>query len=357
MKKLHLNINTYKDLMGKKVFAVDENSLGGYQMVLRELHQLDIKTSTFSKIEFGGTHDKVVLAVKKGQYDVGLIRTGILEKMSKEGRIKLKNYKIISKKELVEDIIKLEEKVSITIKNKNIEKLSFEEKKKIFIEILLELEKQLERKRNIKIGSKSFKNKFKIVDTFKEYTKNEDNVKGFNEELNHKTTTSTDFKIKNTSLFYYDNISWDSNLEKELYVLFDKSLNSENYLVIRNEVEFKMFNPFTEKTNEEEKYSNINSNIFEFNGDGFEPDFIVLKKGLDNKIFQFFIEVKGKDKVDTKINKWKEILLTEINNEKIIIEDNIEYKIYGLPFFTENDIRNDSIKNTYIDNMDKNNNK
>jgi len=269
----------------------------------------------------------------------------------------ISKYKIISKKELVEDIIKLEEKVSITIKNKNIEKLSFEEKKKIFIEILLELEKQLERKRNIKIGSKSFKNKFKIVDTFKEYTKNEDNVKGFNEELNHKTTTSTDFKIKNTSLFYYDNISWDSNLEKELYVLFDKSLNSENYLVIRNEVEFKMFNPFTEKTNEEEKYSNINSNIFEFNGDGFEPDFIVLKKGLDNKIFQFFIEVKGKDKVDTKINKWKEILLTEINNEKIIIEDNIEYKIYGLPFFTENDIRNDSIKNTYIDNMDKNNNK
>lgn len=262
-------------------------------------------------------------------------------------------YKINSKKELVEDIINLKDKISITIKNKDITLLSFEDKVSILNEILLEMKKQLERKRTIKIGSKSFKNKFKIVDTFKEYTKNSDNVKSFNEELNYKTIAGNnvkkDFKIINKSLFYYDNISWDSGLELELYELFDKSLDSENYLVIRNEVGFKMFNPFTKINNKiVEKYSIEDKNIFKLNGEGFEPDFIVLKKGNDNQIFQYFIEVKGKDKVDTKINKWKEILLKEINKEEMIIEDNIEYKIYGIPFFTEENIKNDSVENSYI---------
>ena len=270
----------------------------------------------------------------------------------------ISKYRIHSKKELVEDIINLQNKVSITIKNKDTKELSFEEKKKIFIELLLELEKQLERKRTIRIGSKSFKNKFKIVDTFKEYTKNEDNVKGFDEELNYKTTagnnTKKDFKMTNKSLFYYDNISWDSGLELELYELFDKSLDSKNYLVIRNEVGFKMFNPFTKLENDKSIhsiYSIEDKDIFELNGDGFEPDFIVLKKGEDNQIFQYFIEVKGEDKVDTKINIWKKFLLLEINDDKIIIEDNIEYKIYGLPFFTEDDIKNDSVKKSYIEKL------
>jgi len=266
----------------------------------------------------------------------------------------ISKYKIKSKKELVEDIINLKDRISITIKNKDIELLSFEDKVSIFNEILLELEKQLERKRTIKIGSKSFKNKFKIVDTFKEYTKNEDNVKGFDEELNYKTiagnNTKKDFKITNKSLYYYDNISWDSGLELELYELFDKSLDSENYLVIRNEVGFKMFNPFTQTNNKSiNKYSIEDKNIFELNGEGFEPDFIVLKRGNNNQFFQYFIEVKGKDKVDTKINKWKEFLLEKINsNEDVIIENNIEYKIYGIPFFTEENIKNNSVKQTYI---------
>ena len=132
--------------------------------------------------------------------------------------------------------------------------------------------------------------------------------------------------------------------------MFDKSLDSENYLVIRNEVGFKMFNPFTQTNNKSiNKYSIEDKNIFELNGEGFEPDFIVLKRGNNNQIFQYFIEVKGKDKVDTKINKWKEILLEKINsNEDVIIENNIEYKIYGIPFFTEENIKNNSVKQTYI---------
>ncbi len=265
-------------------------------------------------------------------------------------------YKINNKEKLIKDIINLGNKISITIKNKNALDLSFNEKITIMKDILIELSRQLEFKRNIKIGTKSFKNKFRISDTFTEYSKNENNVKGFNEELNYKTTAGNfkngEFKIINSKLFYYDSISWDSGLELELYNLFDKNLNSNDYLVIRNEVGFKMFNPFTNKNFENDlAYISEKENIFKLNGEGFEPDFIVLKK-IDDKIIQYFIEVKGEDKIDNKKNEWKEHLLLELENQdNTFIEDNTKYKIYGLPFFTEDSIKNDSYKKDYINKL------
>lgn len=264
----------------------------------------------------------------------------------------IKNYRIKTRQELIVDILDLDNKVSITIKNKNMEDLSFNDKKIIVKEILFELVSQVERKRNIRIGSKNFRNGFKISNTFQEYSKNENNVKGYDEDLSYVTTANTkckkNFKIKNKKLFYYDNLSWDSGLELELYHLFDKHLDDKNYLVIRNEVSFKMYNPFTE-FKENEKYSILDQDIFSLNGDGFEPDFIVLRKGShDNEIYQYFIEVKGEDKVDTKKNKWKEVLLNEINNEEQIIEDNVTYRLFGLPFFTEEDNKNEISGQNYI---------
>jgi len=48
------------------------------------------------------------------------------------------NYNIVSKKDLIENIINLKDKISITIKNKKIENLTFKEKIQILLEILLE---------------------------------------------------------------------------------------------------------------------------------------------------------------------------------------------------------------------------
>tara|TARA_B100000700_G_scaffold69353_1_gene76873 strand:- start:6857 stop:9568 length:2712 start_codon:yes stop_codon:yes gene_type:complete len=262
-------------------------------------------------------------------------------------------FPIKNKDELIKDLINLGNKISIVISGKKIEDLNYLQKTEIIIDILVELSIQLDRKSKIRIGGKNFKNKFKIKDTFIDYSKQKDNVSGFNEKIKYKGNKNnykeTDFTIMNENLFYYSDISWDSSLELELYNIFDKELDSEKYLVIRNEVGFKMYNPFTKNG---DKYLNQDVNIFELNGDGFEPDFIVLKKcDISNKIIQFFIEVKGLDKVDSKNNKWKEKLLIEIKNEEKIIEENIEYKIYGLPFFTENDIKNKSIKQEYLNKL------
>lgn len=91
------DIQTYADLRDKTFVAVDKTSLGGYQMVWREMDQLHISPQKdFARLAFAGTHDRVVMAVKDRQYDAGTVRTGILEKMARTGQIKLKDFRIIS---------------------------------------------------------------------------------------------------------------------------------------------------------------------------------------------------------------------------------------------------------------------
>lgn len=90
------DIEKLSDLRGKQIAAVDELSLGGYlaQRVLLQQNRIDITKE--SKISFTDMpHDKVVYIVESGSADVGFIRTGVLEKMAKEGKINLNDFKII----------------------------------------------------------------------------------------------------------------------------------------------------------------------------------------------------------------------------------------------------------------------
>jgi len=90
-------INNLSDIKGKSFIAVDETSLGGFQMVWRKLNEHKINPyKDFSKIAFAGIHDNVVMAVLLGEYDVGTVRTNILEKMAEDGLIDLSDFKILS---------------------------------------------------------------------------------------------------------------------------------------------------------------------------------------------------------------------------------------------------------------------
>ena len=51
-----------------------------------------------AKLEFGGKHDNVVLAVQNGAVECGTVRTDTLERMSAEGMIDMDEFKIINKK-------------------------------------------------------------------------------------------------------------------------------------------------------------------------------------------------------------------------------------------------------------------
>lgn len=90
------DIKTLADIKGKNIAAVDELSLGGYlaQRVLLNKNGIDIVKE--AAVEFTDMpHDKVVYIVESGTADVGFIRSGVLEKMAKEGKIDRNDFKII----------------------------------------------------------------------------------------------------------------------------------------------------------------------------------------------------------------------------------------------------------------------
>ena len=90
------DLQTLADLKGKRFMAVNEASLGGFQMAWRELMRHDIDPyRDFSELSFGGIHDQVVLAVRDGLVDAGTVRTNILERLQLEGQIELEEFRVI----------------------------------------------------------------------------------------------------------------------------------------------------------------------------------------------------------------------------------------------------------------------
>ncbi|MFA6144960.1 MAG: PhnD/SsuA/transferrin family substrate-binding protein [Sulfurimonas sp.] len=95
------DITTLEDLKDKNIAAVDKLSLGGYlaQSTLLLSHGIDVKTD--ASVSFTDMpHDKVVYVVESGSADAGFIRTGVLEKMAKEGKINRSDFKIIHPQEI-----------------------------------------------------------------------------------------------------------------------------------------------------------------------------------------------------------------------------------------------------------------
>ena len=92
-------INAIGDLKGKTFMAVKESSFGGWQMAYKEILDAGVDPrQDFAKLEFGGKHDNVVLAVQNGVVEGGTVRTDTLERMAAEGMIDMDEFKIINKK-------------------------------------------------------------------------------------------------------------------------------------------------------------------------------------------------------------------------------------------------------------------
>ncbi len=83
------DLQQLSDLRGTHLMAVAPNAFGGYQIVWRELKQLGISPeSDLSSLTFDGfPQDNIVFSVLNGEVDAGIIRTGILERMTHEGLI------------------------------------------------------------------------------------------------------------------------------------------------------------------------------------------------------------------------------------------------------------------------------
>ncbi len=92
-------INSIADLKGKSFMAVAKSSFGGWQMALKEMLGAGVQVSDLAKLEFGGKHDNVVLAVQNEAVEAGTVRTDTLERMAAEGAIEMDEFKIINKQE------------------------------------------------------------------------------------------------------------------------------------------------------------------------------------------------------------------------------------------------------------------
>jgi twitching motility protein PilJ len=93
------DVNSMADLSGKTFMGVKKSSFGGWQMAYMELLNQGIDPfKDFSKLDFGGKHDNVVLAVQNGVVDAGTVRTDTLERMAAEGVVELSEFKIINSK-------------------------------------------------------------------------------------------------------------------------------------------------------------------------------------------------------------------------------------------------------------------
>lgn len=89
--------NTLESIKGSHFAAVNEKSLGGWQMAWREFVENNIdRESDFSSLTFKGTHDKVVYSVLNKEEEVGTVRTDTLERMALENKIDLNKIHIVN---------------------------------------------------------------------------------------------------------------------------------------------------------------------------------------------------------------------------------------------------------------------
>lgn len=92
------SIQSIQDLKGSSFMAVSKASFGGWQMAYKEILDAGVDPfSDFGKLEFGGKHDNVVLAVLNGAVDAGTVRTDTLERMAAGGNIFMDDFKIVAK--------------------------------------------------------------------------------------------------------------------------------------------------------------------------------------------------------------------------------------------------------------------
>jgi diguanylate cyclase (GGDEF)-like protein/PAS domain S-box-containing protein len=95
------NINTLTDIKGKTIAATSTESLGGYQLEAYELKHAGLTLPQDGKLLVTGMpHDNVVDAVLTGRAEVGFVRTGVLEGMVREGKLDIKQLKIINRQNL-----------------------------------------------------------------------------------------------------------------------------------------------------------------------------------------------------------------------------------------------------------------
>lgn len=90
------DIDSIGSIAGKRLGAVEADSLGGFLTAWRELAAAGVNPYEDTELSFAGTHDAVVYQVLDGKVDVGTVRSDTLERMATEGKLDLEQIKVIN---------------------------------------------------------------------------------------------------------------------------------------------------------------------------------------------------------------------------------------------------------------------
>lgn len=92
------DILTIDDFPGKRILVADEKSFGGWLMQLREIKDRGIDPGQFAAFESIGNHETVVFSVLDGEFDIGAIRSDVLERLIEEGKVDPCSIRLINER-------------------------------------------------------------------------------------------------------------------------------------------------------------------------------------------------------------------------------------------------------------------
>jgi PAS domain S-box-containing protein len=90
------HINTIHDIKGKTIAAGAPFAFGGWLMGYGELVDNGIDPLKDKKVSFLDDQKKIVKSIIDGQYDIGIVRTGMIEELSENGSIDSSKLKFIN---------------------------------------------------------------------------------------------------------------------------------------------------------------------------------------------------------------------------------------------------------------------
>lgn len=93
------DITTIADLRGKSLLTASKTAFASWLVTRDEMKRQGVSVKDLASVQFSGSSaDKVVMAVKNGEADVGAVRTNVLEQLAAEGKIALGDFKVINEK-------------------------------------------------------------------------------------------------------------------------------------------------------------------------------------------------------------------------------------------------------------------
>lgn len=93
-------VRRLEDLVGRRFAAVNEEAFGGFLLARKRLRDSGIDARQLRLLWLGFPQSEIVQAVVDGRADAGTVRTGVLERMIRDGKLKAAQIRVLGGREV-----------------------------------------------------------------------------------------------------------------------------------------------------------------------------------------------------------------------------------------------------------------